>query len=328
MNTTNYRIITLTFNPCIDKSTSVNGVIPDKKLKCSQPVFEPGGGGINVARAIKKLGGRAIAVYPAGGYSGKFLNELLARECIPSITVETASHTRENLIVLDESINKQFKFGMPGPELTSTEWQECLDAVEKDEAEYIVVSGSLTPGLPEDIIARIAVMAKQKNKKLLVDSSGESLKLALKRGVYLIKPNLGELMSLYGSAQRSLETAWTFAKDIVQKQESEIVIVSLGAEGALLVTQSLSIQLIPPPVKTSSTVGAGDSMVAGIVLKLSQGWQVEKAVKYGVACGTAATMNHGTELCNRLDVDRLFPEITTTEAGLLHKASDDTHQKV
>src|SRR6476661_1745846 len=119
-------ITTVTFNPCIDKSTIVPQLVPEKKLRCEAPRFEPGGGGINVARAIKKLGGEALAIYPYGGYSGAFLNELLKRENIFTRPVETKSHTRENMIVLEKSSGQQFRFGMPGPVLQSNEWQQCL----------------------------------------------------------------------------------------------------------------------------------------------------------------------------------------------------------
>jgi 6-phosphofructokinase 2 len=312
MNHVHHTIVTLTFNPCIDKTTFVPQVIPDKKLKCGTPVFEPGGGGLNVARAIKRLGGNALAVYPSGGYSGKFLNELLISENIPIANVESDSHTRENLIVLDQSINKQYRFGMPGPVLSETEWQRCLDIIDKDEAGYIVVSGSFTPGLPPDLIARIAFMAKRKNKKLIADTSGEPLKLALQAGVYLVKPNLGELIALYGSSVRSLQSAEMFGKDIIEKKQSEIVLVSLGADGAFLITKDISLRIVPPEVKKMSTVGAGDSMVAGMVLKLTEGWPVEDAARYGVACGTAATMNAGTQLCKLHDATKLFNEISKT----------------
>jgi 6-phosphofructokinase 2 len=299
------KIVTVTFNPCVDKSTSISALIPEKKLRCATPKFEPGGGGINVARAIKKLGGEALAIYPAGGYSGKFLNDLLRKENIYTNSIETISHTRENLVVLDQSTNKQYRFGMPGPTLLEKEWQQCLDVLEKQDSEYIIVSGSLPQGLPVDIIARIARIANRKNQKLIVDTNGLPLKYALEEGVYMIKPNLGEL-SVFLDGEATLETGTMIAKEIVNKGLSQIVVVSLGASGALLVTENKSVQFIPPAVRKISTVGAGDSMVAGIVWKLSNGWTVKESVQYGVACGTAATMNPATELCHLNDADKLF----------------------
>ncbi len=299
-------IITVTFNPCIDKSTSVSVLKPESKLSCTPPVFEPGGGGINVARAIKKLGGEAIAVYPSGGYSGKFLNILLAQENIPELNIETKQHTRENMIVLDKATNQQYRFGMPGQHLSEDEWQQCLQTIEENHSEFIVASGSLPPGVPADILARIARIAKKLKRRLIVDSSGEALRLALEEGVYLIKPNLGELCKLAGKEIIETNDIVPLAKDLIQKGNCEIVVVSMGALGAMLICSESTYKVEAPIVKGETTVGAGDSMVAGMVLFISQGKSLLEALQYGVACGTAATLNAGTALCRKEDVDRLY----------------------
>ena len=299
-------IITITFNPCIDKSTTVSALKPEKKLRCTPPVFEPGGGGINVARAIKKLGGEAIAVYPSGGYSGKFLNKLLAQENIPELNIETEQHTRENMIVLDMATNLQYRFGMPGQHLSEDEWQQCLQTIEDNSSNFIVASGSLPPGVPPDIIARLAKIAKKQKRKLIVDSSGEALSLAVKEGVYLIKPNLGELSNLAGKETIETIDIEPLAKKLIREGNCEIVVVSMGALGAMLISSEGSYRVEAPIVKKQTTVGAGDSMVAGIVLYISKGKSLLEALQYGVACGTAATINAGTSLCNKKDVDRLY----------------------
>lgn len=303
-----FAISTLTLNPCIDKSTAVEKLLHEKKLHCDIPKFEPGGGGINVARAIKKLGGKAMAIYPSGGYSGKFLNELLKREEIPSKHINISVHTRENLIVMDKSDNQQYRFGMPGPTLKEHEWKTCLEVLKERNSKYIVVSGNIPQGVPDDVVARIAAWCKLKNKKLIVDTSGPALSLALEEGVFMIKPNIGELSRLVNE-ELTIATAVDAAKKIIYKGQSEIIVVSLGEEGALLVTADTEIQFVPPAVKKLSSVGAGDSMVAGIVYKISQKWPIQKAVQFGVACGTAATLNAGTELCHLEDAEELFTAI-------------------
>lgn len=301
------QIITVTFNPCIDKSTTIPALAPEKKLRCSEPRFEPGGGGINVARAIKKLGGEATAIYPAGGYSGNFLNELMHQEEVPVKVVPAQSHTRENLIVMDTSTNQQYRFGMPGSILLESEWKECLRLVEEDnEVNYIVASGSLTPGVPVDVYARLAAIAKKKAARFIVDTSGEALMEAAKEGVYLLKPNLAELSSLVGKEEIDAEYIDDVAREVIAKGQCEIIITSMGPGGAMLVTKDEIFQVTPPVVRRKSTVGAGDSMVAGVVLSLSRGWEVSDALKYGVAAGTAATLNPGTELCRLEDVQRLY----------------------
>ena len=299
-------ICTITFNPCIDKSTSVNALKPETKLRCSVPVFEPGGGGINVARAIKKLGGEAIAIYPAGGYSGKFLNVLLEKEHINVHQIETQQHTRENMIVLDKATNQQYRFGMPGQHLSEIEWQQCLRAIEESRSDYIVASGSLPPGVPLDIFARISGIAKKMNRKLIVDTSEEALLPALEEGVYMIKPNIGELSRLTGKEELQADEIEPAAVSLVRKYNCEIVVVSLGASGAMLVSQKETFKISAPVVKTKSTVGAGDSMVAGIVFSISKGKNLSEALQYGVACGTAATLSNGTGLCKKEDVERLY----------------------
>ena len=303
-------IITITLNPAIDKSSTVAELVPDKKMKCSNPVFEPGGGGVNVARAIHKLGGIAKAIYLAGGYAGKFFTELLNSEKIESIVIEISNHTRENLIVLDKKNNRQYRFGMPGPTIKEREWKQLINEIEKNkDISYIVASGTVPSGVPKDIFARISAIAKKKNAKFIVDTSGEPLKEALNAGVYLVKPNLGELSFLTGKEWIGTDEAEMTAKQIIHENKCEIVVVSLGEEGALLVTATDATIIKPPPVERKSTVGAGDSMVAGIVVSLSKGSSLLEAVQYGVACGTAATMNPGTELCHKEDADKLFESI-------------------
>ena len=304
------QIITITFNPCIDKSSTVPQLIPEKKLSCSEPFFEPGGGGINVARAIKKLGGEATAIYPAGGYTGKFFNELLAREQIPFIIIQAENPLRENVIVLEESSNNQFRFGFPGAKLSQHEWEQCIDAIDKiASAEFLVASGSLPEGVPDDIFARLATISKKKNLKLVVDTSKAALKHAANEGVYMLKPNLTELSLLLGRKELILDEVISAGKEIIAKKYCEILLVSLGEKGAMLFTKDKELKASSPKVKRKSTVGAGDSMVAGFVLSLSQGNIIEDALRYGVACGTAATMNSGTELCNKKDADALYQKI-------------------
>jgi 6-phosphofructokinase 2 len=307
-------IITITFSPCIDKSTTVPLLISEKKLKCTSPRFEPGGGGINVARAIKKLGGEATTIYPAGGHTGKFFNRLLSEENIPAIIVETESETRENIIVLEQSSNRQYRFGMPGSLLKENEWQQIMHIIEEMEGvEFIVVSGSSPPGVPPGILGEIATTAKNKKARLVVDTSGESLKMAAMQGVYLMKPNLGELGALVNKEFLQPGEIASAAYSIIEKGGAEIIVVSMGEAGAMLVTHTISRTILPPPVSRKSTVGAGDSMVAGIVLALSRGKNIEEASQFGVACGTAATMNPGTELCHREDAENLFRRIIETD---------------
>ncbi|MFI5129723.1 MAG: 1-phosphofructokinase family hexose kinase [Chitinophagales bacterium] len=309
-------ILTLTFSPCIDKTTTVTELIPEKKLKCAGPILDPGGGGINVARAIRKLGGNAIAVYPAGGYTGKAFKRLLKAEKVNSIVIESKNETRENIIVFEEKSGKQFRFGMPGTKLLKKEWQKCLLMIkQKKNIQFIVASGSLPPGVPANIYAQLAVIAKKKNAKLVVDTSGEALKHAAHEGVYLLKPNLAELSFLVGKKHLNERDIAAAANKIISREHCEVLVISMGNKGAMLFTKDIFAKVIPPPVKIKSTVGAGDSMVAGIVYALSKGKDLKTSLQYGVASGTAATLHPGTELCSKEATDKLFKKIQRAKSG-------------
>ena len=301
------KIVTITLNPSIDKSTSVKGIVPEKKLRCAEPKFEPGGGGVNVSRAIKKLGGNSTAFYFAGGYSGKFLTSLLDLEGIDSLVVPIEQATRENMIVVDELNNLQYRFGVPGPKVKPEELEHFfkLLAGMKD-VDYVVASGSLPEGVEDDFFSKLADICKLTNARLIVDTSGEPLRKAINEGVFMIKPNLGELSMLNGVEELNDADVVTSARSIINKGGAEVIVVSMGASGASLVTKDEIFYCPSPAVRKKSTVGAGDTMVAGIVLAMSNEYSWQDVLRYGVAAGTATTMNSGTELCKKNDVDRLF----------------------
>lgn len=301
------RIVTVTVNPCIDKSTTIPALMPEKKLRCSTPVLEPGGGGINVARAITKLGGNAVAVYLSGGYNGNLITQLLEQENVKAVPVGIKNDTRENTVILDVAANLQYRFCMPGPQVEEAEWKQCLHVLDEiTDTGYLIASGSLPPGMPGDFFAILARHAKNNNAKMVVDAPGAALKNALDEGVYLCKPNMAELCDYAGTDRLSIDDAAEVCKEIVNTNKSEIVMLSMGEAGALLVTKQLFKHICPPEVKRKSTVGAGDSMTAGMIISLAKGMDVFNAAQYAVASGTAATMNAGTQLCNLSDANMLY----------------------
>lgn len=299
-------IVTITVNPCIDKSSSIERVIPEKKLRCTAPKFEPGGGGINVSRAIQKLGGNSTPVYFGGGATSLMLQQLLQKENLMPRIIPIQDNTRENFIVHETSTGNQFRFGMPGPQIFANEIQQCIDLVADMRADFVVASGSLPPNVAVDFYAKIGAALKNKRTKYIVDTSGEAVKHALQQGVYLWKPNLGELCAFAGYNELTDDTAIEAARKVIADKYAEIIVVSMGPAGAMLITESITERIAAPVVKKKSTVGAGDSMVAGIVYSMATGKKLTDAVRYGVMCGTAATMNYGTELCKKEDVEYLF----------------------
>ena len=299
-------IITITFSPSIDKSASVKSLIATKKLKCDNVNLQPGGGGINVARVLSKLGAKVLAVFPSGGYTGAYFNNLLTAENVGYVSVPAQNETKENFVILDESCNNQYRFGMPSNILLASEYEACLKLIASyKDAAFIVASGSLPPGVPLTIYADIAKIANKNNAKFIVDTSGQALKNAVNQTVYLLKPNLNELGFLAGIKNLDILDVEKVAKDLLSKINCEIIVVSLGSQGAMLITKTQTYTVKPPNVAVKSTVGAGDSMLAGIIFSLSIGQNLEQALKYGVACGTAATLNSGSKLCELADIEKI-----------------------
>jgi 6-phosphofructokinase 2 len=301
-------IVTMTLNPAIDKSSNVAHVVAERKLYCDVPRFEPGGGGVNVSRAVKKLGGDSLLLYPAGGLTGDRLKELLDEEGLHHQPFPIKGLIRESLVILEESSGQQYRFGMPGPQLQQKDWEPFFQelAAMEPSPDYVVASGSLPPGVPPDFYARVARAGKKRGAKVIIDVSGEALEAALQEGVFLIKPNVREFRGLVGEEIKEESQIKTEAQKMVKSGRCEVLVISLGAAGALVVSEELAEHILPPTVPIVSKVGAGDSMVAGIVLSLARGNPLRESVLFGIAAGSAAVMTPGTELCRREDAERLY----------------------
>ncbi len=301
-----FDIVTLTVNPALDKSTHFKGLVPEQKIRCDVPRFDAGGGGINVSKAIARLDGISKAIFTSGGPTGNMLKELIEKEKIPFETIEIHSWSRESFVAVDDNTNLQYRFGFKGAEINASEKDQIIQTIQKLDANYLVVSGSLNDGLPSDFYKQIAEITKKRNIKLIVDAYGDALKNVLEAGVFMIKPNVGELAKLVGVERLEMEEVNQAAKQIIAKGGAEIVVVSLGPQGAVLVTKD-AYEFVPAPnVVKRSTVGAGDSMVGGMVWALSQNKTLKEVIRWGVACGSAATMNEGTQLFKKDDAQRLF----------------------
>jgi 6-phosphofructokinase 2 len=301
------KVLTITLNPAIDKSTTIPALLPGKKLRATTPKFEPGGGGVNVSRVLKKFGYPSTAMFLAGGPTGNFFNTLVEKEGIETIVVPFSGFTRENLIVHDLSSDLQYRFGMPGPTIQENDWRECLRRLkDTDGFTYFVISGSNPSGVSLDFYSDAAEIVKEKKGKLIIDTSGDALKHALSTGIFLAKPNIGELSSLAGVKELDELSALDAAKKIINTGHCEVLVVSMGPAGATLVTADEQYHEAAPAIKIKSTVGAGDSMVAGIIMALQQHQPWKNVLRYGVAAGTAATMNAGSELCSKENVEKIY----------------------
>lgn len=301
-------ILTITFNPTVDKSSTVDSINPEKKLRCSQPVYEPGGGGINVSRGLERLGIPSTAFFPSGGRTGELLEQLLKKENIEVLSFQIDAETRENFTVVDTSNNEQYRFGMPGEALSSPECKSIHDTLLNISPfpQIVIISGSLPEGMNSTFLSKLVKELKAKQAKIILDTSGDALTEVLNDGVYLVKPNLGELSKLSGKEELDNESADEAAKQLIKEGKAEIVVVSMGPQGAYLVTKDETIHVPAPSVKKLSTVGAGDSMVAGMVSVIARGGTNIEMARMGVACGTAATMSKGTGLFTKENAAKLY----------------------
>ena len=303
-------MLTLTMNPALDKSALITQVMPNEKLRCQLPSFEPGGGGVNVARVVKRLGSEAQAIYPGGGATAEHFEQLLREEGIDQKRIQVKNRMRENLTVTEKTTGNQYRFVFPGAPLDTQEWEKCLEIVldQAREKKFVVVSGSLPPSVPDDFYARLVCKIRNMDHdvKLIVDTSGKPLVKLHKTGFFLLKPNLRELRDLTGRDLKSENEQEKASKELIDEGTCEVVILSLGPAGLLLSTKQMQKHFRSPTVTVKSRVGAGDSTVAGIVTGLMRNYDIEEAVMLGIAAGAAAAMTPGTELCRREDVEYLF----------------------
>jgi len=308
-------IATITINPAIDIFVNVERVEPIKKLRCSAPKRDPGGGGINVARVAHRLGGRVIAIYPAGGAIGKLLQRLVEREGIDSVTTPAHVETRENFTAYEEATGEQYRFVLPGSALHKPEWEACLDKLEAlaEKPKIVVASGSIPPGVPEDFFARVARHAKAFGAKMVLDTSGPALAAALDEGVTLIKPNLAEFSEYARRALTQDDDRIAACRKLIAAKRVEAVALTLGGDGALLVTADGAWRSEPLHVDVVSAVGAGDSFLGGMVAAIADGKSFDQAFRVGVAAGSAAVTSPGTELCHEADVRQLLTQVRVKE---------------
>ncbi|KVL44128.1 1-phosphofructokinase family hexose kinase [Burkholderia territorii] len=303
-------IVTVTLNPAVDVATSVEHIVDTHKLRCARPRRDPGGGGINVARTIHRLGGDCVALYLAGGPTGDVLTLLLEAERLPAVRIPIAGETRENVCVTETATGREYRFLMPGPLVTEAEWRDCAARIEAlhPPPRYLVLSGSLPPGAPDDLYATLARAARARGSRVIVDAAGRALQAALEAGVHLVKPSLGELSALAGEPLDDT-SACRKACELVARGQADIVALTLGARGAWVVTRDGALRLPGRPAAVCSTVGAGDSFVGGMVWALARGVPFDEACRYALAASAASVEHPGTALCTRDDVERIHAEL-------------------
>ena len=302
-------IITLTLNPTIDGSASANVVQPLRKIRTTDERYYPGGGGINVARVVKELGGDSLAIYLGGGATGAILDDLLQNVGIASKHIPIKGYTRIAHTVFERSSGQEYRFVPEGPEVSAEEWEACLEVLETLDFDYLVASGTLPRGLAANAYKRVSEIAVRKDARFILDTSGAALRDTLDHGVFMVKPNLGELEELVGRLLPDMNAQVMAGRDLIARKAAEIVAITLGERGALIISKDEAWRAATPPVKARSAVGAGDSFVGAVTLAIAQNRRLGAALAYGIAAGTAAVLSPGAELSRAENVELLFAEI-------------------
>lgn len=304
-------VLTLTLNPALDMATTVAAVVPDQKLRCSEPLLDPGGGGLNVSRAIAALGGESLALVALGGLTGDRLAGLIRRESVPFLALTAPGETRQSLTVTDASTGQQYRFMLPGPVWSEADQDRVflLLRASARQGAIGVISGSQPPGVPVDFPARLARSMPGLN--VVLDTSGAPLREAIANpipGLAVLRMDDEEAEACAGRKLETRAQSADFAAELVQKGAAKQVIIARGADGSVMAEAGRRLFAKAAKVRLVSRVGAGDSFVAGYVLATARGQDSAAALAYGAAAASAAVTTDATQLCHLADVERLLPE--------------------
>jgi 6-phosphofructokinase 2 len=309
-------ILTLTLNPALDMASDVPEIIAGQKLRCTDPQLDPGGGGLNVSRAIRALGGDSLALVAIGGLTGDRLAGLIRGAGVTFLSILGPGETRQSLTVTEEKTGKQYRFMLPGPVWGEAERARVftlLRATARPDG-FSIISGSQPPGVPVDFPAQLA--ESMPGSRVVLDTSGKPLVEAVRHpilGLEVLRMDAEEAESLTGHALHSRADTADFAQKLARDGVAKKVVVARGADGNVLATVDRRIFSPAPKVRVKSTVGAGDSFVAALVLAMARGQSDDEALAMGAAAAAAAVMTDATQLCRPEDVMRLRPEAAAIE---------------
>lgn len=311
-------ILTVTLNPALDLTTDTGKVESGYKLRCGPARLDPGGGGVNVSRAIAKLGGRSTPFIAIGGPTGDMLKSLLAAQGIDAEWFAVDGLTRQSVVVNEQSSRQQFRFVLPGPDWSAPQAARAMGALEtalaspRGRIRYVVASGSLPPGLPDDFYNRIGELADSTDARFVLDTSGRMLDVAASGGQhppYAWIMDQREAEYLAGGPLVDLDALERFGLELKARKLAQILILTFGEGGAVALSETETLRVIPPKVEVVSKVGAGDSFVGGLVLKLARGASLREACSYAVAAAASSVTSPATALCDAAQTERYFSMI-------------------
>lgn len=303
-------IYTLTLNPAVDRELTVPNMEFDSVLRASESRVDFGGKGFNVSRLLKSMGTSSTAVGFLGGRAGELLQDGLQKLGIGTDFVWVPGETRTNVSIVTESHDHYIKVNERGPLVDAVKQKELLDKIEAlaKPGDWWVLAGSLPLGALDDFYARIVNMLNQHEAQAILDTSGKSLQLGCAEKPYLVKPNVEEARALTGLPMNThFEIA--VAAGAIRETGAQNVIVSMGKVGALLHTPEVTWLTYSPKIKEKNPIGAGDSMVGGLVWALTQGIVLKESLGWGVASGAATASLSGTEVGSRPLIEELFAQV-------------------
>lgn len=306
-------IYTVTLNPALDRAIELDELVPDDANRIKNEKSYAGGKGIDASRVIKVLGGESIALGFVGGFNGMELEQRLLRQGVICDFVETRGETRTNILIFEKTKKTHTSLNASGTEVNEVEVRELIEKIDNiADPEYVIISGSIPRGVKKDIYKEIVTIVKRRGAIVVLDSDGEVMKIGIEAKPHIIKPNLHELGRLVGREIGGIDDALSAAEGLMDGG-IEMVLVSMGRDGALMVGKNTRLIGIPPEVSVDSTVGAGDSFLAAFVLGYSRDMELKDCLRFGVAAGAAAAMTPGTELCRRNDVEDILSGVEVKE---------------
>jgi len=305
-------IYTVTLNPALDRTLYVESLVPGQSTRIRREARYAGGKGIDVSRALREMGSDSIALGLIGGFDGKELEGRLLLAGVACRFTRIANETRTNIIIQDEPSGAETALLARGPEVQPSELMDFLDVMEKlPDMSFLIISGSLPPGLTPEVYSRMVTVGNERRARVVLDTTGDALRQGIHARPAVIKPNRFELAELAGKELADVRAVSEYSASLLDRVET--VLVSMGADGIVMVTRDRVFHARPPKVPVRSTVGAGDCAVAGFVHGLAAGDSNTDALRRAVATGTAATLNPGTGLCRCADIDTILPQVTVEE---------------
>lgn len=302
-------IYTLTLNPAVDKEHTVPHLVMDEVLRAASTRVDHGGKGFNVSRMLKVLGTSSTSVGLVGGHNGALLRDGLESAGIRTDFVQLNGETRTNVSIVDKALAHYIKVNETGPMVSAGEIASLMTKIESrlKPDDWWVLAGSLPPGIPDDIYARIIHIIQEGGARVVLDSSGEPLRLGCQAGPYLAKPNACEASQITGKPVETVEEMALITPELLA-MGIRVVVISAGKKGALLSDGKQQWFGHTPVIEEHNPVGAGDAMVAGMVWRLAQGEEPSTALRWGLACGAAAASQPGTGMASKAIIESLFPK--------------------